>query len=200
MLVSPWRWNNNGLCASIFFRGVEGSGAEKGPGQRSFEPRRKIISGWRRKLTGQRVPIHSNYVPILPVTLALLQQIGTRPGLRPGPPPRARLHVCTRVLQMMRAFLNNVQRSNDHVYDTIRIRGRMLLTDWMNEFKRIILKACTFFSFIILTSNKCNFYRYKVLNLNYKDKKENAFKCRKVKYKFITSYIVILRYSWLKRE
>lgn len=64
----------------------------KGSGQRSFEPGRKIISGWRRKLTGQRVPIHSNYVPILPVTLALLPQIGTRPGPRPGPPPRARLY------------------------------------------------------------------------------------------------------------
>lgn len=27
----------------------------------SFEARRKIISGWQRKLTGLRVPIHPNY-------------------------------------------------------------------------------------------------------------------------------------------
>lgn len=92
-----------------------------------FKPRRKIISGWQHKLTGQRVPIHSNYVPILLVTLALLLQIGTRPGLRPRPPPNVRLPR-THVSQMMRvqAFLNNIlERSRTAIATT----GKMSLMD-----------------------------------------------------------------------
>lgn len=37
-----------------------------------LKSKRKIISGWQLKLTGQRVSIHSNYAAILSVTLALL--------------------------------------------------------------------------------------------------------------------------------
>lgn len=79
-----------------------------------LKSKRKIISGWQCKLTGRRVPIHSNYAPILLVTLALLLQIGPRPSLRlPSLLPGTRLR--NQPMHIYPCFLNNIlKRSNIH--------------------------------------------------------------------------------------
>lgn len=77
----PWKFNVS--CYHVTCVYTRANWSREKPRAYPLKSKRKIISGWQRKLTGRRVPIHSNYVPILPVTLALLLQIGPRPSLWP---------------------------------------------------------------------------------------------------------------------